>query len=210
MPRFTLLWTDALIWLLVLISLLFAWQALRHEHLRAPWRRVAHSRTALGALVVLGAYVLIGLADSVHFHPRLENATGAQVYSSRIVSLLDLIAGPLHERHETTYSAPLATHAYVKETIDLPDGRSVRDYPRLVYGGAHLVDPERDWLGDVLRTSLTGAASGAAAWLAVVAGLAFVGGATNPGVGVPMVMLSGRLAAQRIEQYAVATRTVRW
>jgi phytoene desaturase len=43
-----------------------------------------------------------------------------------------------------------------------------------------------------------------------IPGLAFVGGATTPGVGVPMVMLSGRLAAQRIEQYAVETRTVRW
>lgn len=43
-----------------------------------------------------------------------------------------------------------------------------------------------------------------------VPGLAFTGGGTVPGVGVPMVMLSGRLAAQRIEQYAVATRTVRW
>ena len=43
-----------------------------------------------------------------------------------------------------------------------------------------------------------------------IPGLAFTGGATTPGVGVPMVMLSGRLAAQRIEQYAITTRTVRW
>lgn len=43
-----------------------------------------------------------------------------------------------------------------------------------------------------------------------VPGLAFVGGSTVPGVGVPMVMLSGRLAAQRIDEYAVETRTVRW
>ena len=43
-----------------------------------------------------------------------------------------------------------------------------------------------------------------------VPGLAFTGGATTPGVGVPMVMLSGRLAAQRVDQYAIATRTVRW
>lgn len=43
-----------------------------------------------------------------------------------------------------------------------------------------------------------------------VPGLVFVGGGTVPGVGVPMVMLSGKLAAQRIEQYAEATRTVRW
>lgn len=43
-----------------------------------------------------------------------------------------------------------------------------------------------------------------------VPGLVFVGGGTVPGVGVPMVMLSGRLAAERVDQYAEATRTVRW
>jgi phytoene desaturase len=43
-----------------------------------------------------------------------------------------------------------------------------------------------------------------------IPGLVFVGGGTVPGVGVPMVMLSGKLAAQRVRQYAEATRTVRW
>jgi phytoene desaturase len=43
-----------------------------------------------------------------------------------------------------------------------------------------------------------------------VPGLAFAGAGTVPGVGVPMVMLSGKLAAQRIDTYAAATRTVRW
>jgi peptide/nickel transport system permease protein len=178
MPKFVLLWTDALIWLLVALSLLFAWQAARQEHLRAPWRRVAHSRTALGALVILAAYVVVGLLDSIHFHPRLENPDDRPaVYSSRIVSLLDLIAEPLRERREKTYSAPLATHAYVKETIELADGRSVRDYPRLAHGGAHLADPERDWLGDVLLTGLQGVLWGAAVWF----GLLLVLAAATPG-----------------------------
>jgi phytoene desaturase len=43
-----------------------------------------------------------------------------------------------------------------------------------------------------------------------VPGLAFTGAGTVPGVGVPMVMLSGRLAAARIADYATETRTVRW
>jgi len=43
-----------------------------------------------------------------------------------------------------------------------------------------------------------------------IAGLAFAGAGTTPGLGVPMVLLSGKLAAQRIESYATATRTVRW
>jgi phytoene desaturase len=33
-------------------------------------------------------------------------------------------------------------------------------------------------------------------------GLVFVGSGTVPGVGIPMVLLSGRLAAERVEQVA--------
>jgi len=43
-----------------------------------------------------------------------------------------------------------------------------------------------------------------------IPGLAFVGAGTVPGVGVPTVVLSGKLAAHRIDTYAAATRTVRW
>lgn len=37
-----------------------------------------------------------------------------------------------------------------------------------------------------------------------VPGLVFAGSGTVPGVGVPMVLVSGRLAAQRVEQWAAA------
>jgi phytoene desaturase len=39
-----------------------------------------------------------------------------------------------------------------------------------------------------------------------VPGLVFVGSSTVPGVGVPMVLVSGKLAAQRVQQYAEARR----
>jgi phytoene desaturase len=39
-----------------------------------------------------------------------------------------------------------------------------------------------------------------------VPGLVFVGSSTVPGVGVPMVLVSGKLAAQRVDRYAEATR----
>ena len=38
-----------------------------------------------------------------------------------------------------------------------------------------------------------------------VPGLVFTGSSTRPGVGVPMVLVSGKLAAQRVDEYA-ATR----
>ena len=43
-----------------------------------------------------------------------------------------------------------------------------------------------------------------------VPGLFFTGSSTVPGVGVPMVLLSGKLAAQRVARYAKDTAVVRW
>ncbi|TVR23999.1 MAG: phytoene desaturase [Ilumatobacter sp.] len=43
-----------------------------------------------------------------------------------------------------------------------------------------------------------------------VPGLVFTGSSTLPGVGVPMVLVSGKLAAQRVDRYARDTAIVRW
>jgi phytoene desaturase len=43
-----------------------------------------------------------------------------------------------------------------------------------------------------------------------VPGLVFAGASTVPGSGVPLVLISGRLAAERVEQYARETSIVRW
>ncbi len=71
-----ILWTDALIYLLVSAGIGFVIYVRRHEHLRAPWRQMMRSRLGMSAAVVLSAYVLIGLLDSINFHPRLESSEG--------------------------------------------------------------------------------------------------------------------------------------
>ncbi len=157
--------TDALIYLLVILALAFAWYTRRHAHLRAPWRRVAASRTAMGALVVIAVYVVIGLLDTLHFRPASgEDAQGHARYASEVQSVLDLLATPLVAHREKTYSAPFATHLYTRETIELPGGGQVRDFPRLKWGGAHLGDPARR-AGDIAWRSAAGVALGAVAWL---------------------------------------------
>lgn len=148
--------TDALVWLLVAVGVLYALYCRRHAHLAVPWRRVLQSPAAMASAVVLGAYLAVGLADSLHFREALEQKEGgARAYSSEVLSLLDLGLAQLRGRSEKTYSAPLATRSYAKEQIELPDGRQVRDFPRLRFGGAHLQD-EADWAGDVARRALTG------------------------------------------------------
>ena len=71
------------------------------------------------------------------------------VYSTEVSSLLDLVLEDLHKNTERTYSAPLASYAFSKEMIDLPDGKQIRDYPRLKYGGAHLDAPATERAADI-------------------------------------------------------------
>ncbi|MDD5241164.1 MAG: ABC transporter permease [Sulfuricella sp.] len=155
-----LLWTDVLLWLLLAGVGLYAWKVRQREHLIRPWRRLLRSRSGVASAVVLLAFVAVGVLDSLHFRLPLEKQgsnTGIH-YSPEVLSVFDLIAGPLRKRVEKTYSAPFAAHLYTKETIELPGGKQLRDYPRLKYGGAHLRDPERELGEDVVLTALQGGA----------------------------------------------------
>jgi len=171
-PVPVLLATDALFFTLFLLLLVFVAIARRREHLRAPWRAVARSRLAVAATVVLGSYGVIGLLDSLHFHPPLDVAAHrpGKSHSTEVLSLFDVLVGPLRTQKEKTYSAPLATHLYTKESVEGPEGVT-RVHPRLRHGGAHLSDPERDWAGDVASRVGKGLALAALIW-SVILGLA--------------------------------------
>src|SRR3954468_10747063 len=142
--------TDGLLWFLIGAAALYAWDCPRKPHLAAPWVRVFQSKAALVCSVILLAYLGIGLADSVHFRVRLEQVQGATrtAYSPEVLSLLDIGLARLRTQQAKTYSAPLAVHLYAKEQVELPDGKLVREYPRLRFGGAQLKD-ESDWWLDV-------------------------------------------------------------
>ena len=175
MPKFVLLATDLALYFQMLVLLLYVRHALRTPLLRQSWRYVQRDGAAMSAAVVLAVFLLIALLDSVHFRPRLppapDAAPGAEIaYSTRTLSVLDvLLTGP-REAREKTYSVPLATHQFSKESMQR-DGTTVRDFPRLQYGGRHLEQPQDQWSGDVLRRSVNGLGSGllvvvlGAAWL---------------------------------------------
>lgn len=193
--------TDALIFLLLAVAVGFGLYAARHEHLRAPWRQVVRSPVALATLVVIAFYLVIGLLDSLHFNPRIEAAPAAAApaqaaaapaaatHSTQVLSVLDLLLTPLRERQERTFSAPFATHAFVREPVEQPDGSVTREYPRLLYGGAHLADPaERG--RDLLVSGLKGLIEGLAVWTLL------------------LVLLLWRLAARRGEEPDATARAV--
>ncbi len=188
--------TDALIFLVVAVALGYGAYAAQHEHLRAPWRRVARSPVAVATLVVIAFYVVIGLLDSMHFHPRIEPMATAEAppeppvlpidaddqtgtastrakYSTQVLSLLDVILSDLRERQEKTFSAPFATHLFVKEPMEQPDGSILRGYPPLEHGGTHLADPSRRGFDIAVRT-LLGVIKGLLLWMALTAALVWL------------------------------------
>ena len=161
-----LLWTDGLIFLLVAGLLGFVYIVRRHEHLAAPWQRVARDPVAMGAAVVLLSFTAIAVLDSLHYRPALPpGPNGEAQYAPEVKSVLDRILAPIAEQQEKSYSAPFASHLFARETITQADGGVVRDFPRLRFGGAHLSDPEADRAPDLLWRVLAGALAGVAAWL---------------------------------------------
>ncbi len=150
--------TDVLVWLLVAAAASYAFYCRRHAHLAVPWSRVFRSPAAMASAVVLAAYIVLGLLDSLHFRPALERKAGAPAaYASEVLSVLDLGLAKLRGRGEKTYSAPLAIRSYAKEQIELPGGKQMRDFPRLRFGGAHLKN-ESDWAADVAKRAGAGLA----------------------------------------------------
>jgi peptide/nickel transport system permease protein len=149
--------TDALLWLLVAGACGYGWYCRRQAHLAAPWRRVFLSRAAVASAVLLCAFLVVGLADSIHF----RRGGGFEVES-----LLDVALTHLRTRGEKTYSAPLATRLYAKEQIETAAGKAARDFPRLRFGGAHLED-EAQAPADIAWLAGRGLGAAALLWLAL-------------------------------------------
>jgi len=165
-----ILWSDALVFLLLVAASAIAWYVRQHEHLLLPWRRVAQNATAMVSLLVLSLFLIVGLLDSLHYRAALpQKNSGATVYSPEVLSAFDKLVEPLRTHTEKTYSAPLAVMLYAKETSTDAQGNVQRDYPRLRYGGARLTDVgQRD--GDVAWRGLVGGLVGLLAGGLVVLG----------------------------------------
>lgn len=169
-PRFVLLWTDAAIWLMALWPLGYVMHVRRLPDLRQKWRRVFQDRGALGSAVVLGACLLLTLLDSVHYRPALPPVPGqgaqALAFDVNTRSVLDALLWQLAASRESTYSRPLASESFTKESV-LVGGRTERRAPRLLHGGAHLKDRATEAAADILRRAALGAGAGLLASLAL-------------------------------------------
>ena len=160
-----LLWTDLLLFLLLGSAVLATLHVRANPPLREAWRRVGKRPTGMAAATILLAFVAVGVLDSLHFRPLLpafeassadvtpsgaaEAAAAEAMYSTEVLSLLDQLLTPLRLHTEKTYSAPFAAQLFQREAMELPDGRQLRGYPRLVHGAAHLQQPESEQAADI-------------------------------------------------------------
>lgn len=172
--KWVFLWTDITIWVLVACLLGYIAWVRRSPALRANWRKVFEDRGAMASAVVLTACLAVTLLDSVHYRSALAPTAGASgnalAYDTRTRSVLDAVLVRLIESREATYSLPLATLSFTKESVEV-EGRVQRVAPRLKFGGAHLRDPQSEQWADLWWRGVAGCLAGALASLMLGAAL---------------------------------------
>ncbi len=141
------LWSDICIFFLLFSLGIGSYFILRSEIWRNALKRIIRNKMSLISLFILIFYFTVAVLDSIHF----ENSDR----KGEVISLLDKICATLVQKVETTYSAPFATHSYSKKKIKSENGNSIRDYPRLIYGGTHLTDLDEKY-SDIWNRFLSG------------------------------------------------------
>ncbi len=164
--------TDLIIYAVILIIAALAVFSGQDGTVRRVWRHVKTSRLATVCMVILLLYLCVALADSIRWRDALPPARNSNpaakattklaqktIYSPSALSILDRIFSGLRNNTEKTFSAPFATHSFVKESIENPGGTTTRDYPPLKYPKTHLLGTDKVG-GDVLLAALKGVRTG--------------------------------------------------
>ncbi|MGI9273309.1 MAG: ABC transporter permease [Endozoicomonas sp.] len=162
--KLVILWSDALLFILVAAMIAFTLTISRDSESRERWSKVFGSRLGMSTFLIIMTYISIAFLDSLHFRkaiPPVEGQAQQEVYySSHVHSVLDLILGEMGENREKTYSAPFSLKSYSKENMQDEQGRTYRAFADLEQAGRHLTSPDERSM-DILLQSL----------MAVVAGL---------------------------------------
>lgn len=140
--KWVVLWTDGLIYLLIASVLLLIFQARHKMDVRRAWADIFRRKLAVISCVVMSAFILIGVLDSIHFQRALPSTNGHSHYSPKLESVFDQLIFQIQNNTEKTYSAPFSRYLFVKENIMHEDGHFQQVYPRLQYGGRHLKEDQ--------------------------------------------------------------------
>ncbi|TAN63035.1 ABC transporter permease [bacterium] len=156
--------TDIMVFLIIGLVVYFFIGARSDGPLRAVWLSLKKNRLAAISFAVLLVYAGLALMDSIRWRDIVVSpaSNGAVVgskfasYNAEALSLLDRVFINMRTETEKTYSAPFDDKLFAKETIELPDGKRVRDYPPLKYKGRHWLGTDKVG-GDVFFAALKGA-----------------------------------------------------
>jgi len=127
--KLVLLWTDVLVWSLVIVLLLWSWVISRSPQIKQLWRTIFKSSVAMASSVVLLFYLFFTLLDSIHLRlalPHEAQQSQSVAYEVEMVSLLDLIFAHNIQHTERTYSAPFATVEYTSSIMVNKEGKTVQ------------------------------------------------------------------------------------
>lgn len=163
--KIVILWTDALVFILVTLSVFFVVWSRKQVQMMNAWNQIKKHPSGMITLVIVLFYVSIGLLDSLHYRTVDSHSDdGKTFYSTQVYSVLDKLIQPIGQHMEKTFSAPFALYSFSKEMVTKPDGKQVQEYPRLIYAGKHLKnDSERGW--DIVVRSLWAGGVGIIIWL---------------------------------------------
>ncbi len=79
-----ILWTDALIFLLIAVGVTSAWWIRQRPHLMLPWQRVARSSVGMVSLLVLSLFIIVGVLDRcITARPCRRKTTGRRCIRRR-------------------------------------------------------------------------------------------------------------------------------
>jgi len=155
--------TDLIVYFIVAAIIYFALAARGEGTIATAWRELKKNRLALACMIILGLYLGVAVLDSIRYRDPVvgengqvvKTTEGKTIWSPQALSLLERSLSGMMTNTEKTYSAPFADRLFAKEAIELPDGTTVREYPKIKPPGSH-------WLGtdkvgsDVLFTALKG------------------------------------------------------
>lgn len=164
----SLLWTDYLVFALLIGVVLVVLNTRHKAHLRRPWQKVFDNTVGMVSLSVLLMFLMIGLLDSTRLERPILLDSGQASKQTDVLSVLDILLSPIRVGHEKTYSAPFAHTAYAKEIVLDSTGQKQWLYPRLHIGGAHLSNPSEDKIDDIAQKSLKGLGQALLVWLGLV------------------------------------------
>lgn len=167
MIRPVFLWADLFLWVIFVVISVILFFDVKNRVGRDKWLLVFRRPIASASFLVLLFYVFIALLDSIHFCNISEESKNQQC-SVGVRSILDVFLDPLRSSFEKTYSSPFSAYAWSKESVENSEGRIVRVFPRLLHGGAHLLNPEDELLADIFYRVVKGLGGAVAVFLFVI------------------------------------------